>query len=97
MSSVIDILCDNLDLLPNKGSLVFFNLKTMQEQLFKKCIHYKGWKSKHFVQKHKKEEEIPKKNIGVSPVAWFWAVGLFCVTDFASYSRNSSYKIPGGV
>lgn len=23
----------------------------------------------------KKEEDVPKKNIGVSPVAWFWAEG----------------------
>lgn len=71
----------------------------MQEQLYIQLNIFiiRGGRVKILCKNTKKEEDIPKKNIGVSPVAWFWAVGLFCVTDFASYSRNSSSKIPGGV
>lgn len=62
----------------------------MQEQLFKK---YTGDGRVNVLRKNtKKEEDMPKKNIGVSPVTWFWAVGLFCVTDSAAIAGSPALK-----
>lgn len=53
---VLQILFDDVWKTSKKwtGESSVITITTMREQLFKKYIHYEGWKSKNVVQKHKK-------------------------------------------